>query len=124
MCLWHKYVCAHFDVNVDAHTHIFPSCMRISAQIFTKFFLVVHHSAMSLSLKFHKDPSKSHICVFKVSIHTRACFCFVCTHICVRIFLVVCYSVETLSFKFHKYLIFAKFSDAFFCRYCIGHRLS
>ena len=37
------------------HMHVFASCARVCAQIFTKIFLVVHYSFMSLSFKFHKD---------------------------------------------------------------------
>ena len=45
-------MCTRFDV----HTHVFPSCMHICAQIFTKNYLLVPFSVMSLRLKFHKDP--------------------------------------------------------------------
>ena len=48
-----KGVCARFD----AHAHVFALCVCVSAQIFTKKILVVHYSVMSLSSKFHKDPS-------------------------------------------------------------------
>ena len=37
------------------HMHVFLSCVCVCAQIFTKFFLVVHYSAMNLIFKFHKD---------------------------------------------------------------------
>ena len=35
--------------------HVFASCARVCARIFTKFFLVAHYFVMSLSFKFHKD---------------------------------------------------------------------
>ena len=44
--------CANFRYT---HVHVFASCARVFAQIFTKIFLVVHYSVMSLSFKFHKD---------------------------------------------------------------------
>ena len=37
------------------HVQVFASCARVCAQIFTKIFLVVHYSFMSLSFMFHKD---------------------------------------------------------------------
>ena len=37
------------------HEHVFASCVGVCTQIFTKIFLVVHYSFMSLSLKFHKN---------------------------------------------------------------------
>ena len=51
----HKYVRAHFEINVDAHAHIFASCAWVCAQIFTNIFLVFHYSVISLIFKFHKD---------------------------------------------------------------------
>ena len=47
-------------INANANfqytrVHVFASCARVCAQTFTKIFLVVHYSFMSLSLKFHKD---------------------------------------------------------------------
>ena len=68
----------------NARMHVFASCVLLCTWIFTKFFVVVYHSVMSLSFKFHKDL------VFRcgdiginTSLHvlmcTRACFCFVCT---------------------------------------------
>ena len=37
------------------HVHVFVSCAHVFAQIFTKNFLGVHYSVISLSFKFHKD---------------------------------------------------------------------
>ena len=47
-------------INANANfsytrVHVFASCARVCTQIFTKNFLVVHYSVMSLSFKFHKD---------------------------------------------------------------------
>ena len=47
-------------INANANfrntgVHVFASCAPVCAQIFTKIFLVVHYSFMSLSFKFHKD---------------------------------------------------------------------
>ena len=36
--------------------HVFASCARVCAQIFTKIFLVLHYSVINLHFKFHKDP--------------------------------------------------------------------
>ena len=52
----HKCVCAHFDMHVDVHLHVFALCSHVCAQIFTKIYLVVHYSVISLSFKIHKDP--------------------------------------------------------------------
>ena len=38
------------------HLHVFVLCAPVCAQIFTKNFLVVHHSVIILNFKFHKDP--------------------------------------------------------------------
>ena len=38
------------------HMHVFLLCVCVCAQIFTKIFLVVQYSVISLSFKFHKDP--------------------------------------------------------------------
>ena len=47
-------------INAGAHfrasNHIFASFVCVCAQIFTKIFMVVLFSVMSLSFKFHKDP--------------------------------------------------------------------
>ena len=52
----HKCVCAHFDMHVDVHVHVFASCARVYAHIFSKICLVVHYSVMNLRIIFHKDP--------------------------------------------------------------------
>ena len=49
-------MCAQLDMDVYARVHVFSSYMRIYAQIFTKFFLVVYYAIISLSFKFHEDP--------------------------------------------------------------------
>ena len=51
----HKYVCKHFVMHFDTQVHIFASCTSVCAQIFTKSFLVVHYSVLSIKVKFHKD---------------------------------------------------------------------
>ena len=38
-------------------THVFASCTRVCARIFTKNFMIFLYYLMNLSLKFHKDPS-------------------------------------------------------------------
>ena len=38
----------------DLHVHVFASCARVCAQIFTQNFLVVHYSVTNLSLNFIK----------------------------------------------------------------------
>ena len=47
-----KNECAKFRYT---RVHVFALCARVCPQIFTKIYLVVHYSVMSLSLKFHKD---------------------------------------------------------------------
>ena len=41
----------------NKRTRVYASCRRVCAQIILKFFVVVTNNLMSLSLKFHKDPS-------------------------------------------------------------------
>ena len=40
----------------NVRTHDYGSYVRLRARIFTKFFLVLTHYLMSLSLNFRKDP--------------------------------------------------------------------
>ena len=105
-------------------TQIYALCALIFTQNFTKIVLIVHYYVMTLSLKFHKDPSFCWRDMRKImlNIHARviyACSKFrytsvhafalcarMCAQIFTKIFLVVHYSVENLSFKFHKDLIF------------------
>ena len=44
---------AHFIASV----HVYALCARIFPQILMKIWLVVDYYLMSISLKFHKDPS-------------------------------------------------------------------
>ena len=44
---------AHFI----ASARVYASCARICARIFMKIWLLVDYYLMSISLKFHKDPS-------------------------------------------------------------------
>ena len=108
----------------NVYTHIYASCPHVFMQNFTKIVLIVHIYAMTLSLKFHKDPSICWGDIRKITLnmHARdinACSKFWYTHVhifpsCVRIhaqiftkiFLVVHCSVMSLSFKFHKNRIF------------------
>ena len=41
----------------NKRTRVYASCRKVCAQIILKFFVVVTNNLMSLSLKFHKDPS-------------------------------------------------------------------
>ena len=47
-------MCAHME---NMFACVYNSCARMSAWIFTNTFLVKNFPLMSLSLKFHKDPS-------------------------------------------------------------------
>ena len=49
-------------------THVFASCVRVRARIFTKIFVWVFYYHTSLSLKFHTDPS---ICCGDIFSDTR-----------------------------------------------------
>ena len=51
MCL-----CTDRHGRLRARAHVFALCLRVCAQIFTKIFVVLHYSNISLSFKFHKDP--------------------------------------------------------------------
>ena len=41
----------------NVRTHIYASYAHVFTQNFTKIVLIVHYYVMTLSLKFHKDPS-------------------------------------------------------------------
>ena len=41
----------------NARAHVYTSCARVCAQIFTKIFLIILYYLMNVSLKFHKDRS-------------------------------------------------------------------
>ena len=41
----------------NGRTHVFASCTRVCARIFTKNFMIFLYYLMNLSLKFHKDLS-------------------------------------------------------------------
>ena len=129
---------------LTVRTHIYASCAHVFTRNFTKTVLIVHYYVMTLSLKFHKDPSfcwgdmrKIMLNMHAIGIHKCSKFWYtfvhvfaLCAHICAQIFtkffLLVHYSVMSLSFKFHKDLIFCwgdicKIkSSVFFGRYCIS----
>ena len=109
---------------LTVRTHIYASCAHVFTRNFTKTVLIVHYYVMTLSLKFHKDPSFCWGDMRKImlNMHARginACSKFwytfmhvfaLCVHVCAQIFtkffLLVHYFVMSLSFKFHKDLIF------------------
>ena len=66
--IFHKYPCTHAHtrgVNVRARilsrqnrrAHVYVSCVRVSARIFTKNVLIILYYLINISLKFHKDWS-------------------------------------------------------------------
>ena len=144
-CARSKNVRVCVNVHVKMFTHTFmPRAHMFFMKNFTKIVLIVHIYAMTLSLKFHKDPSICWGDIRKITlnmhardINARSKFWYTHVHIfpsCVRIhaqiftkfFLVVHCSVMSLSFKFHKNLIF-RWGDickiercGFFCCYCIS----
>ena len=48
---------ARVSSRQNTRTHIYPSCARVFAWIFTKNFLMILNYLMNISLKFHKDRS-------------------------------------------------------------------
>ena len=48
---------ARVSSRQNTRTHIYPSCARVFAWIFTKFFLMILNYLINISLKFHKDRS-------------------------------------------------------------------
>ena len=48
---------ARVSSRQTARAHVYASCARVWARIFTKFFFVVHYYLMNLSFKFHRDRS-------------------------------------------------------------------
>ena len=111
---------AHNHPCLTVHTHIYASCAHVFTQNFTKTVLIVPYYVMTLSLKFHKDPSfcwgdmrKIMLNMHAIGIHKCSKFWYMfvhvfalCAHICAQIFtkffLLVHYSVMSLSLKFHK----------------------
>ena len=61
--LWRSvHICAHKSLKrararFIASARVYDSCALICAQIFLKCLLVVYYYLLSLSFKFHKDPS-------------------------------------------------------------------
>ena len=109
---------------LTVRTHIYASCAHVFTRNFTKTVLIVHYYVMTLSLKFHKDPSfcwgdmrkimlNMHaIGIYKCSkfwytfVHVFALCAHICAQIFTKFFLVVHYTIISLSFKFHKDPIF------------------
>ena len=130
MCTWSenghtlvsKRKCAHMVQN--ELTHIYALGTHVFTQNFTKIVLIVHFYVMTLSLKFHKDPSFCcrDICKIKLNMQARSinacahvltCVCghfrFVCKCMWTDLYqkvLMAHYSVMGLSFKFCKYSSF------------------
>ena len=50
-------VCAGVLSRQNARAHIYASCVRVCARIFTKNLLIIFYYLMNISLKFYKDPS-------------------------------------------------------------------
>ena len=50
-------VCARFSSRQNARAHVYVSCSRVSARIFTKNYLRILYYLMKISLKFHKNLS-------------------------------------------------------------------
>ena len=50
-------VCARVSSRRNAHAHVYVSCPRVCARIFTKNYLMILYNLMKISLKFHKDRS-------------------------------------------------------------------
>ena len=50
-------VCARVSSRQNAHAHVYVSCPRVCARIFTKNYLMILYNLMKISLKFHKDRS-------------------------------------------------------------------
>ena len=52
-----KNVRARISSRQNARAHIYDSCVRVCAWIFTKNLLIILYYLMNISLKFHKDRS-------------------------------------------------------------------
>ena len=52
-----KNMRARVSSRQNARAHIYASCVRVCAQIFTKNLLIIYYYLMNISLKFYKDPS-------------------------------------------------------------------
>ena len=127
-CIKQKRARARQSAWQNVYTHIYAPYAHVFTQNFTKIVLIVHYYVMTLSLKFHKDPSFCWGDMRKIMLNMHAIGIKKCskfwymyvqsfnTHVCtfllrVRVYvhrslLVDHYSVTSLSFKFHKDLIF------------------
>ena len=124
--IWHKCVCVHQRACQNVRTHIYASYAHVSTKNFMKIGLIVHYYVMTLSLKFHKDPSFCWGDMRKMMLNMHARVIYACSKFrytlmhafasCVRVcaqifnknFLVIHHSFDSLSFKFHKDLIFRR----------------
>ena len=52
-----KNLNARVSSRQNARAHIYASCVRVCARIFTKNLLIIFYYLMNISLKFYKDPS-------------------------------------------------------------------
>ena len=52
-----KNMRARVSSRQNARAHIYASCVRVCAQIFTKNLLIIYYYLMNISLKFYNDPS-------------------------------------------------------------------
>ena len=57
VCTRGKNVRAHVSSRQNARAHVFASCARVCARIFTKNFLIILYYLINESIKFHKDRS-------------------------------------------------------------------
>ena len=65
VCTRGKNVRAHVSSRQNARAHVFASCARVCARIFTKICLVVLYYLKNLSVKFYKDWSFRYRDIYK-----------------------------------------------------------
>ena len=98
---------ARVSSRQTARAHVYASCARVWARIFTKFFFVVDYYLMNLSFKFHRDQSFccrdicKTILMFVSSLifntrrkraHTHARLRLVCARVCTDLYENFCHS--------------------------------
>ena len=102
-------------------THIYALCTHAFTQNFTKIVLIVHYYDMTLSLKFHKDPSFCCGGICKISLNLHKCKCEVPRHAHFRFVFFWCpLHFYELLFQIYEYPssiveILVKCCGAFFC---------
>ena len=104
----------------NARAHVYTSCARLRARIFTKNHLIILNYLMNISLKFHKDRSFRCRDICKTILtylqnvrarvssrqnargHVYASCARVCARIFTKNFLIILYYLINESIKFHK----------------------